>query len=72
MNPSCKCDDVILIYTESKNNDSEFAIRLTLKKKKYEILDLYGISRRQVDEIVKDSLEDSGDAMWLLKNAMKS
>lgn len=67
MNPSCKCDDVILIYTESKNNDSEFAIRLSLKKKKYEILDIYGISRRQVDEIVKDSLEDSGDKMVLLK-----
>lgn len=71
MNPSCNCDDVILIYTESKNKDSEFAIRLSLKKKKYEILDIYGISRRQVDELVKDSLEDSGEAIDLLKKRYK-
>lgn len=70
MNPSCKCDDVILIFTESENNDSEFAIRLSLKRKRYEILDIYGISKRQVDEIVKGSLKDSAEAMELLKKAI--
>ncbi len=71
MNPGCNCDDVILIYRESKKNDSKFAIRLSLKKKKYEILDINGISRKQADEIVKDSLEDSGEAMELLKKRYK-
>lgn len=71
MNPSCNCDDVILIFTETKNNDSEFAIRLSLKKKRYEILDIYGISRRQADEVVKDSLENSDEAMELLKKRYK-
>ncbi|MED3825520.1 SEC-C metal-binding domain-containing protein [Priestia flexa] len=71
MNPSCKCDDVILIFTESENNDSEFAIRLSLKRKRYEILDIYGISKRQVDEIVKGSLKDSAEAMELLKKRYK-
>ena len=71
MNPSCNCDNVILIFVESNNNDSEFAIRLSLKKKRYEILDIYGISRKQVDEIVKDSLKDSEEAIGLLRKRYK-
>lgn len=71
MNPSCNCDDVFLIFTESENYNSEFSIRLSLKKKRYEILDIYGISRGQVDEIVKQSFKDSEEAMGLLKKRYK-
>lgn len=60
MNPSCKCNDVVLIFTEvvddKMHNDVEFAIRLSLKTKKYEILDIYGISKKDVDGIVGEIL----------------
>lgn len=75
MNPSCKCDDVILHFVENDerehNNGADFVVSLSLKNKKFEILDADGISKKQVEEIVENSLKESDEAIKLLKQRYK-
>ena len=73
MNPSCKCNDVVLIFTKiadtEKDNQGEVDIRLSLKTKKYEVLHKHGISKQEFDEIVKEILTIEG--INLLKKRYK-
>ncbi len=75
MNPSCKCDDVVLHYVENdereNNKGADFAILLSLKNKKFEVLDANGISKKQVKEIVDNSLKDGSEAIELFKKRYK-
>ncbi len=65
MNPICDCDEAVLIFNEIAT-DVEFAIRLSLTKKRYETLDVFGVSEQQVDQIVKEELKDN-EVMNLLR-----
>lgn len=75
LNPSCKCDDVVLEFI--KNADKapsardEFAVRLSLKNKKYKLLDTNGITRDKIDEIVKDTIKDGIDFLKVRYQQMK-
>ncbi|TCP19930.1 SEC-C motif-containing protein [Scopulibacillus darangshiensis] len=64
MNPNCKCNDVFLRFLTNKK---DFAITLSLKTKKYEIVDKTGISEEQAIKVVKHSLKDSDKAIQLFK-----
>jgi hypothetical protein len=71
MNPSCKCDEVILQfeeYSENKwNGGAVFYISLSLKNNKYSINDAYHASKNLIDQVVKHSLKDSEEAIKLFK-----
>lgn len=75
MNPSCKCDDVVLHYVENdereKSNGADFAILLSLKNKKFEILDADGISKKQVQKLVETALKDGRESIELFKKRYK-
>lgn len=76
MNPSCKCDDVVLEFIKDADNNEtyereEFAIRLSLKNKKYKLLGANGISRNKIDKIVKDSIKGSIDFLVVRYQQMK-
>lgn len=71
MNPSCKCNDVILQYVENdeleSNKGTDFAILLSLKNKKFEILDANGISKNEIQKLIEGSLKDSSEAIELFE-----
>ncbi len=75
MNPSCKCDDVILHFVQDEESEDhkgvEFAILLSLKNKKFKILNADGISKKQIQEIVKNILKNEGEAIQLFKKRYK-
>ncbi|MGV3489256.1 MAG: YecA family protein [Tuberibacillus sp.] len=68
MNPGCKCDNVILNFVEINQNSwtkADFSVMLYFKTKKFDIIDYYHISKRDVIEIVKHSLKESDEATEL-------
>ncbi|EKN64577.1 hypothetical protein P9E76_06950 [Schinkia azotoformans] len=71
MNPSCKCNDVVLIYTENKEIESEkgahYAVRLSLKKKNFEILDTNGVTKKEVEDLIKNSMKNNNEAIEFYK-----
>jgi hypothetical protein len=75
MNPSCKCEEVILYYEGYREGVNEievdFGVALSLKNKKFVSLDPDSILKKGAVEVVKHSLKDSNDAIELFKKRYK-
>jgi hypothetical protein len=72
MNPGCHCDDVYLHFLRySKGLETGFNVSLSLKDKKYKVVETFGMAEREVEKVVKHSLVDSGEAIELFKKRYK-
>ena len=68
MNPSCNCHDVFLQFLRfSGAGETGFNVLLSLKSKKYEIIETFRMSKVEAEKIMKHSLKESDEAIQLFK-----
>lgn len=68
MNPSCNCNDVYLQFLRfSRDGETGFNVSLSLKSKKYKILETFRMSDVEAEKIIKHSLKDSNEAIQLFQ-----
>lgn len=68
MNPSCDCKEVILEFCEKDTLNFKFAIRLSLKKAEYMVIDHISINEQQIAELINQLFKNNNTLIKQLQN----